>query len=378
MNQLIAKSKTIFCDSLRIKVQGGTGGHGLPKFGGIGGKGGDVYIVSSSHVRRLDQLNGLYKKRAGWLKAADGHSALRTRLLGQPGMDLEIKVPLGVTVTDSDGQHVGDLNAPKERIIAALGGRGGDKFNDNQGFQGQMRQLRLDYKMISDAVFVGFPNAGKSSLLRAVSAAMPKVAAFPFTTLRPYLGAVQYQDYRRIMMADLPGLVEGAHENVGLGCEFLKHIERSRMLVFVVEINDVDLGPTYSKRSPIETLCILNKEIELYDDTLLNKPAILALSKVDSFSDGPQLSKFRSIRQEVLEMQESGDLSRVDESIRPTRLIKFEQVLPISPLKQLGIGNLKSVVREVIDRHEEETKRAKDEIISYESLQPLENNRLIQ
>ena len=375
-NYLIKKAQKIFVDSLRIKVQGGSGGHGLPQYGGIGGKGGDVYIVASrSPIVKLDSILRKPYCKQGWFRAGDGHSAIRTKLMGKPGQDLLIEVPIGVEITDSDNQHVGEINGTKDKVIIAVGGRGGDKFNDNHGFQGQKRTVKLDLKMISDAVFVGFPNAGKSSLLRAVSMAKPKVANYPFTTLRPHLGVVQYQDHRRITMADLPGLVEGAHRNIGLGHEFLKHIVRSRLLIFVIDINEADLGPSYARRSPIETLCILNKEIELYDDTLLNKPAILALSKVDS-EKGDAMRDYEKFREDLTELHESS-ASAVDEVIRPTKLIKFDEVLPISPLKGLGINKLKDVARDVIDKYEEISKENKDRVKSFRELQDSENNRLI-
>uniref|UniRef100_A0A6G1S6B8 GTP-binding protein 10 n=1 Tax=Aceria tosichella TaxID=561515 RepID=A0A6G1S6B8_9ACAR len=377
MNHLARKAQKLFSDSLKIKVQGGTGGHGLPKFGGIGGKGGDVYIVGSHTVKRLDAVTRSRTCKVGWFKAQDGRPALRTKLLGEPGSDLMIKVPPGVSVEDLDGQHLGEINSTKDKVIVAMGGRGGDKFNDNQGFQGQRRAIKLDFKMISDAVLVGFPNAGKSSLLRAISNAKPKVADYPFTTLRPYLGMIEFQDYRRITVADLPGLVEGAHKNLGLGHEFLKHIVRSRVLIFVIDVNRLDLGPNYPLRSPLETLFILNKEIELYDDTLLNKPAILVISKVDSLNQGNDFMwKYDKFREEFEKIHSSDDLSQVPQSLRPSKLIKFDEVLPISAVNNLGVGKLKSVLRGVIDRHEEEAKLERDKFSKYEDLLSLENNRI--
>lgn len=377
MNHLAKKAQKLFVDSLKIKVQGGTGGHGLPQFGGIGGKGGDVYIIGSPKVRRLDSLTRSPICKNGWFKAQDGHHALRTRLLGEQGKDLYLNVPLGVTVGDSDNQFVGEINEPGNKIIVAMGGRGGDKFNDNHGFQGQKRMIKLDFKMISDAVFVGFPNAGKSSLLRAVSDAKPKVASYPFTTLRPYLGVVEFQDYRRITMADLPGIVEGAHKNLGLGHEFLKHVVRSRVLIFVIDVNNVDLGPNYVARSPIETLCILNKEIELYDDTLLNKPAILAVSKVDSFKKDDHIKRYNKFREDIQSLYDS-KLTCIDESMLPKKLIKFDEILPISALNMLGISKLKQATRDIIDKYEEAAKLEKDKFSTFKEIQPLEFNRIIQ
>lgn len=349
----------------------------MPQYGGIGGKGGDVYITGTRLRDKLESVLSSKECKAGWYKGFDGHNALRTRLVGESGKDMHVKVPLGVTVTDADGQLVGDINEHGQKVIAALGGRGGDKFNDNHGFQGQKRTLNLDYKMISDTVFVGFPNAGKSSLLGAISKTRPKVASYPFTTLRPYLGYVEYQDYRQITMADLPGLVEGAHKNLGLGHDFLKHIVRSRVLTFVIDINNVDLGPNYQLHSPVEALCILNKEIELYDDTLLKKPAILVVSKVDSFTKGDYMKRYEKFR-EQLELLQDSKLDDIKESIMPEKLIKFDEILPVSSTNKLGLNKLKYATRLVIDKYEEMAKLERDKISSYEDLQPTEFNRLVQ
>lgn len=376
MNSLINKAKKLFVDSIRLRVQGGKGGHGLPQFGGIGGKGGDVYIKGSIKTTSLKSLS---KHKADlFFKAQDGYPSRRTRLLGESGQDLVIKVPLGVTVMDSQKQILGDINKPDEKIVVALGGRGGDKYNDNQGFIGQIKSIRLDLKMISDAVLVGFPNAGKSSLLRALSNATPKVADYPFTTLKPNLGTIKFSDFRQITIADLPGLVEGAHKNLGLGHEFLKHIERTKLLIFLIDINNVDLGPSYSKRSPLETLCILNKEIELYNDTILSKPAILAISKMDTLKDSRE--RFIKLEEELESFYKNKQIfeKSIDDSIRPTKLIKFDEVIPISSVQHKNIKELKQVIRNVIDTYAEAERHEHNNITSYRELQPLENNRLIQ
>lgn len=371
MLSLRTKAKKIFVDSLRIKVKGGTGGHGLPQYGGIGGKGGDVYIQGFTKNVDLDYLQK--RNPTNYYQAGDGKSARRTRLVGEPGRDMIIRVPIGVSIQDHDRQFIGDINEPTDRVLVALGGRGGDKHNDNHGFVGQKRTIKLDLKLISDAVFVGFPNAGKSSLLRVISNAFPKVADYPFTTLKPNLGMVEYTDFRQITFADLPGLVEGAHKNLGLGHEFIKHMVRTRLLVFVVDINHVDLGPSYSRRSPFETLCILNKEIELYDDTILNKPAILVLSKMDSVRNAKE--RYEEFKRCFDEFKK--DPQTVEESIRPKSLIDFDRILPISSESGLNIGKLKDNVREVIDEFAETQRQQIDKISTYSELQPTENNRII-
>lgn len=345
----------------------------MPQFGGIGGKGGDVYIegskgtpVSLGHIAK--QISG------GLVSAGVGKAARRTRLLGEPGKDLILKVPLGVSVSDENRQHLGDINEVGDKVAVALGGRGGDKANDYQGFVGQKKVIKLDLKMISDAVLVGFPNAGKSSLLHAVSNARPRVASYPFTTLRPYLGHIEFPDDRRITMADLPGLVEGAHKNIGLGHDFLKHIERSRVLIFMIDVNGVDLGPEYMIRSPFETFCILNKEIELYNDLLLQKPAILAITKMDTREDARKI--YRDFEQ-TLELFRK-DPESVDATIRPNRPINFDEILLISSKSGLNIEKLKKATRDVIDRYAEAEKLEKDKFTTYKELIPMEHNRIAQ
>lgn len=374
MQRLTNKARKLFVDTLRIKVEGGDGGHGLPHYGGIGGKGGDVYIKGSLKHDTLKHINTQAVKK-GVFKAGNGQASLRTRLLGKPGTDLMVKVPVGVTVSDIDGQHIADVDDAKTTHIVAMGGRGGDKYNDSHGFVGQKRVLRLDLKLISDAVFVGFPNAGKSSLLRAISSAKPAVADYPFTTLRPYKGVIKFPDYRQITIADLPGLVEGAHMNLGLGHEFLKHIVRSRVLIFVIDINNADLGTHYKSRSPIETFCILNKEIEMYNDSLLSKPSLCVLTKTDTLDEVTverRVEEFKTSLEQIQEKEESD----VDEDLRPRRVIELSQVLPISSETKQNLEELKQATRKLIDDYEEMAKLERDKFVSYEDLRPLEFNRL--
>lgn len=371
MNSLANKAKRLFVDSIKMKVQGGKGGHGFPQCGGIGGRGGDVYIKGSTKVVNMKSI---FKTRPDHVFVAqDGKSARRTRLVGESGRDLYINVPIGVTIEDIDRQYVGEINDVKDKVIVALGGRGGDKFNDNQGFVGQSRILKLDLKLISDAVLVGFPNAGKSSILKAVSRASPKVADYPFTTLKPNLGIIEFKDYRRITLADLPGLVEGAHKNLGLGHEFLKHMVRSKLLIFLIDINNIDLGPSYAVRTPLEALCILNKEIELYDDTILDKPAILAVNKMDSVADSEE--KYARFKDSLKIFQENPESSSLKDCLKPHKPIYFEKIMPISALTGHNIEQFKSNVREMLDRFAESDRG--DKFSTYRELKSIENNRLV-
>lgn len=373
MNSLIIKARKAFLDSVTIRVKGGSGGCGLPQYGGIGGKGGDVYI-KGSEFPNLSLASIIKKNPAKSFEASNGFESRRTKLLGQDGKDLVIRVPVGVTVQDSNKRVLAEINSNKDSVIVALGGRGGDKFNDNQGFKGQKTIIKLEYKTISDVVFVGFPNAGKSSLLRTVSKATPKVASYPFTTLRPFLGVVQYPDYRAIKMADLPGLVEGAHKNIGLGLDFLKHMVHTKLLAFIIDINSVDLGFDYKRRTPLETLCILNKEIELYDDNILNKPAILALSKMDSLPDSSD--RYEKFLEDLETLRKDPKSSIIEDEIRPNRLIDFDEIIPISSVDGQNIDRFKTVAREVIDNYAEETRKKEDKISSFAEILPLQYNRV--
>ena len=380
MNHLINKAQKVFCDKIVLKVKGGHGGAGFPKFGGIGGKGGDVHISGNPYITRLEAVLRHRFCKNGWYTASDGNGSVRSQLLGSNGADMNIKVPIGVTIHDSDNQYVGEINSSKDKITVALGGRGGDKFNDGHGFAGQERTLRLDLQMMSDAVFVGFPNAGKSSLLTQISQARPMVADYPFTTLRPYMGVVKFEDFRRITMADLPGLIEGAHKNIGLGHEFLKHIVRSRILIFVIDVNRIDLGPNYTQRSPLEVLCTLNKEIELYDDTILKKPAILAVNKVDSFKpESEEMIKFNEFMKQYEALQKDIEiLDSMPEMIRPSKVIDFHHVLPISAANRLGLNELKQASRRLIDEMAELDKFERDNFTSFKDISAQETNRLVQ
>lgn len=374
MNNLPNKAKKLFLDTIKISVRGGSGGNGCPQYGGIGGKGGDVYIEASSKVTNFAKL--INQSKSGIYQAGDGGSARRTRLLGETGEDRKIKVPIGVTVTDANRQHLGDVNKPGEKVLVAMGGQGGDKHTEGLGFRGQKRLLRLDLKLISDAVFVGFPNAGKSSLLNAISNATPKVASYPFTTMRPFRGVVAFPDYRQITLADLPGLVEGAHKNMGLGHEFLKHIVRTKVLMFIIDVNDIDLGPNYAQRSPIETLCVLNKEIELYDDTILKKPAIAVMTKMDSTNKAHK--RFARFKEELQALQQDITSVEMDENIRPSRMVRFDDVMAISSHTRYNLEELKHLVRGVIDKHAEEEIFDENKIKTFREMQNLENNRLLQ
>ena len=281
----------MFQDRARIRVRGGRGGDGALSFrrekyvpkggpdGGDGGRGGDVILVADPDLRDLGkfQVGRTYR-------AAKGTHGQGARKHGAEGEDLELRVPVGTQVLDEDERLIADLAAANSRVIVARGGAGGrgnrrfatptrqaPRFAE-VGLPGEEAQLELRLKLLADAALVGLPNAGKSSLLRRISNAKPKVANYPFTTLAPVLGTVEAPDGRQLIVADVPGLIEGASEGVGLGHEFLAHLERARLLVHVIDASEGD---------PAERFATIETELRAYGAGLDRLPQIVALNKID-------------------------------------------------------------------------------------------------
>lgn len=211
-----------------------------------------------------------------------------------------------------------------------------------------MKKVILDLKLIADVGLVGFPNAGKSTFMRAISNAKPKIAAYPFTTINPQIGILDYPDRRQIAMADLPGLIEGAHKNIGMGHQFLKHVERTRLLMLIVDIHGFQLSVRHISRTCLENVYALNKELELYDETLLEKPAILLVNKMDT--NGSE-EKFIEIEKFLNDLRLK--VEECPEGIRPEKLLKFERIIPISAKHRKEIDKVKMEIRDVIDLVEE-------------------------
>jgi len=285
----------VFIDHAIIKVRAGNGGHGCVSFrrekyvphggpnGGDGGKGCDLIVVGNPQVATLLDFNRLPEYAAGNGKPGSGSDKT-----GRAGEDLVLQVPLGTTLFDeTTGLQLRDVTADGQSIVVARGGRGGRgnarfKSSINQaprefekGAEGESRVLRLELRLIADAGIVGLPNAGKSTLLGKVSAARPKVSGHPFTTLAPNLGIVELDDYARLVLADMPGLIEGAHGGKGLGDEFLRHVERTRMLVHLVDVSPA------ADADPVEAYDTLREEIRLYSAALAGRPFIVAANKLD-------------------------------------------------------------------------------------------------
>lgn len=283
-----------FVDTAQIVVQAGDGGRGCVSFrrekyvprggpnGGDGGDGGSIFIEASRSYRTLidQQYQQLYRAERGEHgRGKDQH--------GAAGRDVTIKVPLGTVVTDpGTGEILADLTQEGQRVLVSrggLGGRGNARFATSThqaprfaqpGTPGEVRTLRLDLKLIADAGLVGLPNAGKSSLLAAFSSARPKIAAYPFTTLSPNLGVVAVEPHGGFVVADIPGLIEGAAHGAGLGIRFLRHIERTRVLVHVVDVAD-------GAQDPVAAAETVEQELSAYNPALLSLPRIVAANKID-------------------------------------------------------------------------------------------------
>ena len=287
--------RIMFVDQVDIEVEAGSGGNGMVTFrqekfvprggpnGGDGGHGGSVIFQVDTNLTTL--LDFRYRHK---YKADRGGDGAAKDMFGKNAADLVLKVPPGTVVTDQEtGETIADLSGSEARAVIARGGIGGrgnahfatsthqaPKFAE-KGEPGEARRLRLELKLLADVGLLGFPNVGKSTLIAAVSAAKPKIANYPFTTLIPNLGVVYVGPERNFVMADIPGIIEGASEGVGLGHQFLRHVERTRLLVHILDVSGM------SGRDPLEDFDVLNRELRLYSENLADTPQLVALNKID-------------------------------------------------------------------------------------------------
>ena len=298
----------MFIDRAKIIVKAGAGGNGVTAFrrekfvprggpsGGDGGKGGDVWLESDEGLNTLLHLryNPEHKAERG------GHGEGSNRH-GKDGADVVVKVPVGTQVFDAaSGDLLFDFTEPGQRFLAAKGGKGGwgnqhfatptrraPKFHYN-GRPGEERELQLELKLIADVGLVGFPNAGKSTLISVISAAKPKIADYPFTTLEPNLGVVDMGDFRTFVVADIPGLIEGASQGAGLGDRFLRHVERTKLILHLVDVSSL------SGRDPVEDYEIINRELANYNEELAERPQIVVATKLDALDEPERLERLRA------------------------------------------------------------------------------------
>ena len=302
-----------FLDKAKIKILSGKGGNGIVAWrrekyvdkggpaGGDGGRGGDVYFVASEDMTTL--MDFQYQSI---FKAENGENGRPKSQHGRGGKDLYIKVPLGTVVRDPEYDKViADLTEPEQKVLVAKGGRGGRgncRFATAQkrapqfcepGEPGIERELELELKLIADVGLLGMPNAGKSTLISVISSAKPKIADYPFTTLVPHLGVVKKQSGDAFVVADIPGLIEGASDGTGLGHEFLRHVERCRFLIHVIDITQDDPVDNYKK---------INNELRIHSERLANLYQIIALNKIDSVFDEQKdfyLKEFKKFSSDV-------------------------------------------------------------------------------
>ena len=290
----------MFIDRTKIRVRGGQGGNGVTAFrrekfvprggpsGGDGGRGGDVVLEADESLNTLLHLRYNPEHTAG--RGLHGEGSNRS---GHDGEDVIVRVPIGTQIfAAASGELLHDFTAHGERWLAVPGGRGGfgnahfatstnraPRYHQ-EGSPGEELELQLELKLLADVGLVGLPNAGKSTFISRISAARPKIADYPFTTLEPHLGVVDLGDFRTFVVADIPGLIEGAHEGAGLGDRFLRHVERTKLLLHLVDVSSL------STIEPVENYEVINRELAAYDAALAARPQIVVATKVDAL-DGP-------------------------------------------------------------------------------------------
>jgi GTP-binding protein len=348
-----------FIDRARIKLEAGKGGNGCVAFrrekyvefggpnGGDGGDGGSIYVKGTQNMQTLAKFKDRYLYRAQ--KGGNGEGKDR---YGKKGEDLILEVPLGTVIYDEfSGNVVADI-VSQEVICLAIGGYGGKgnthfKSSTNKAPQyaepgsiGQTKQLILELKIIADVGLVGFPNAGKSTLITAVSNSHSQVAAYAFSTLRPYLGVVKLSDWQHFIMADIPGIIENAHQGKGVGIKFLKHIERSKVHLFVIDLFSEDL---------VEVFHILKKELSSYNESLSDFPYLVALNKIDGFPK----QDWQSIKDDFVKRS----------------LVSPKKVFMISAIKKIGLEPLMKQLFELVQKEEYHSPTQREGINLEESLE---------
>ncbi len=303
----------MFIDYAKIELQAGNGGNGIVSFhrekyidkggpsGGDGGKGGDIVFITNSNLHTLQDIR--YRRL---YKADNGQSGGSNKKTGKSGDDLIIQIPCGTVVKDqASNKVIVDMVKENQSYIVCkggIGGKGNHHFKSStqqtprfsqEGTKGEHLKVELELKVLADVGLVGLPNAGKSTLLSVMTTAKPKIADYPFTTLQPHLGIVKYGEYQSFVMADIPGLIEGASEGKGLGHQFLKHIERNKILLFLIDILE---------KNPQETFDKLKKELDTFNDTLMDKPTLVVRTKLDTIKDPERLDQWNNFSGEYIDI----------------------------------------------------------------------------
>ncbi|GHT50981.1 GTPase Obg [Endomicrobiia bacterium] len=347
----------MFIDKVGIFLAGGRGGDGCISFrrekyvpyggpnGGNGGKGGDIYFEGDLHKTTLLDLS--YKPK---FNAPNGEQGLSSNKFGRYGKDLIIKIPLGTLIFKND-ELFADVKIAGERVLVVKGGRGGRgnaSFKTGKhtapriaekGEPGETAEVNLELRLIADVGFVGLPNAGKSTLLSQISAAKPKIADYPFTTLTPSLGVVNYNG-KHFVVADIPGIIEGAHEGKGLGFEFLRHIRRTKVLVHLIDVSGFD------DKDPYENYKVINNELKKYSKHLTKKHIVIALNKVDLSEAQKHIKKFKKHLKtkklfEVSAATGEGIGALLEETVK-----MLEKPIPFNPEEEIEIIPIKKYVYE--------------------------------
>ncbi len=348
----------MFTDKIKLKVRSGKGGAGCVSFrrekfvpkggpdGGDGGKGGDVIIECDNNTNTLSHFKG--KKL---LKASNGRPGEGRKKHGANGEDIVLKVPPGTIIKDAiTGEILLDMKNPGERKILLEGGRGGlgnwhfrgprqqvPRYAQS-GEEGKELEIIMELKLIADVGLVGFPNAGKSTLISALSNAKPEIANYEFTTLTPKLGVVKVDEYLNFVMADIPGIIEGAHEGKGLGLKFLKHIERVKIILYIIDLA--------SFRDSFYQFKTLQKELKNYSETLANRPYAIALNKIDAVEKNKINEFFEKINIKPNECK----YGAIDEY--PCYFDEKTFILPISAAAKINLGALKYALAGILENGE--------------------------
>lgn len=352
----------MFVDKVKIRIKAGDGGNGAVAFhrekyvaaggpdGGDGGKGGDIFFVADTNLSTL--MDFKYKKR---YTAPNGANGSGSRCMGKSAPPLMIKVPKGTVVRQADtGRIMADLSG-EEPVLVARGGKGGwgnshfatptrqcPRFA-KPGLPGEAFEVELELKLLADVGLAGFPNVGKSTLVSMVSAAKPQIANYPFTTLTPVLGVVSVEEGKSFVMADIPGLIEGASEGIGLGHEFLRHVDRCRLIVHVVDVSGIE------GRDPKEDFITINRELERFNPELAKRPQIIAANKCDLASP-EQIAAFRIFAEEkgytVFEISAASN-----QGLQPLIYEISRQLDTLPPIKQYEIEEIPLESREKLARN---------------------------